>query len=77
MTMRADGSRERRVLGTPIGPSSVPTYPDFSPSGDRIVFADSFQANCTQIYVIPATGGTATRLREQCAYQPSWQPLPC
>ena len=52
-----DGGKARRLTATP----TVETDPRFSPDGSQIAFTATVGGN-TDVYVIPATGGTPRRL---------------
>ena len=72
--MDANGKDERQV--TDLGTRSL--FPDFSPDGSRIAFsAPAVAGGVTDLWTIPSTGGTATRVTDtpDVAEQlPVWSP---
>jgi Tol biopolymer transport system component len=78
--MAADGSHERQLTHTVAGKGSY--YPVFSPDGSTIAYwsgsstgQDSGPRDA-EIYTIPATGGTPTRLTHDNTndIEPTWSP---
>lgn len=85
--MRADGSRERRILGTGDA-DGFPADAAYAPAGDRMAVVLA-QGNylfgfCSDLYTMSPDGSDRDRLTNNCNSQlpgdlvlgPSWQPLP-
>lgn len=60
-------------LATGAGATVPERAPSWSPAGDRIAFSSNRDGS-SQIYVVPAAGGTATRLTFESigAFNPAW-----
>src|SRR5690606_33892410 len=70
-TMRADGSDKRRITGT----ADLDTEPTWSPDGGRIAFRRSSDTLGSDVWIVPAAGGTATRLARAGGQRlPAWSP---
>ena len=72
--MGADGSNPA-ALNTGSASDIPESAPRFSPSGDRILFS-SPRTNTSQIWIVPAAGGTATQVTHEVngAFFGSWSP---
>ena len=63
--INADGT-DRTTIGTPTLEATVHAYPAWSPDGRRIAFTGGTQV-AWDVYVIPATGGSRSRLTNDVA----------
>jgi hypothetical protein len=70
--INTDGTGRRR-LTTDKGGASDPSW---SPNGQTIAFTRSVKGTAAEIYTVPATGGTATRLTHNTVpdVSPTWSP---
>ena len=70
-TMRADGTDKRRITST----ADLDTEPTWSPDGARIAFRRSSATLGTDIWIVSAAGGIATRLARAGGQRlPAWSP---
>ena len=72
-TIAPDGSGRRNLTDTP---EAVETNPDFSPDGQKLAFAGTFDHTDFEIYTMNLDGGALTTVTDNNVYEdePAWSP---